>query len=203
MDEPGPRYAVRETRHHVTDPHLFVHVVADLQAPGVGEDHVAAVKPAGVDAEINVAHPGAEAQKYIGALHDVAHLPARDAALVNTDCLRMVLGDDGLAEQSGCDRYAARLDEAAELRHQAVAMQLDAAENHRAACGQKQAHGLVKRLGECIRVGRWPRWRREGPGHGAGPVDHIGRDLDHDWPLLGDAAGERAVDALRGLRRIV
>jgi hypothetical protein len=42
----------------------------------------------------------------------------------------------------------------------------------------------------------------KGPG-GAGTVDHIGRDLDHDWPLLGDAAGKRMVDALWGLRRIV
>ena len=62
MDEPVLRHAVREPRHHVADPHLLVDVLADLQAPGVGEDHVAAVKPAGVDAEIDVADPGAEAQ---------------------------------------------------------------------------------------------------------------------------------------------
>src|SRR5262249_9784536 len=143
MSEPYARHAVGETRHYVTNPHLLVHVAADLQPPGVGEDHVSAVEPTGVDAEINVTHPGAEAQKSIGALHYVSHLPARDIALVNTDCLRMMLGDDGLAEQRGCDRYAARLDEAAELRHQAVAMQLNAAENHGAACGEKQLQGLI------------------------------------------------------------
>src|SRR4029079_16629177 len=102
---------IRQPRYDVADPHLLVDVLADLEPPGVGKDHVPAFEPAGVHAEANVADPRAEAEQDVRLLYDVAHFAARHAALVDTDGLRVVLGDHRLAEERSGDGDGARLDE--------------------------------------------------------------------------------------------
>ena len=115
----------------------------------------------------------------------------------------MVLGDHRLAEQRGGDRQAARLDQTVKLLHQAIAVQLDAAQDHRTLRRQEQSHRLVERLRERVGIGGRAARGGEGSRRGAGSIHHIGRNLDHDRPLLGDAAGERAVDPLRRLGGII
>ena len=156
-----------------------------------------------LDPEANVADPGANAEQNVSSLHDVADLLPRHAALIDADRLRMVLGNDGLAQKRGGDWHAARLDKTAELLHQAIAVQLDATENHWAMPRRQQGHGLIEGLRERVGIG-WRSGRRGvWAGLTAGAIHHVGRDFDHDGPLLGHAAGERAVDPLRSLCRIV